>query len=398
MRLREFAPSPDRDHNDDVPDPIFVLANRWWNAAEKQPQIEHVLNSLGWSIHQVESEDDAVQLQHRDGTTHFISADDFDPDLFEYQKPRIQRANRDGIDLSFEKVKDDEYVDDNDDENTVAQVTATSNGKELGHVLFSIDGDTLLPQDLEVDERYRGQGVAKIMYDYVKSLGYRIRRSSQQTDAGAGFWSKHRPSQNVWETELDEIARLPKSELGDWGKKGTLADPKTLPKTKPLPGGSRFSYAVNRTGKGDIEIMIFDGKTLAAEMDLFDTQDFMKTWRVDTVVVDPDFRGQGLGKALYGIALSILKLTVEAGETQTRHGQQMWLMLNSIPGVEVLGYNMTPTDEYQPQRGDNIVDQNKDWTRYTFPVKPGSSSMRSGRRGTGIYTSQASMIAKWTGQ
>jgi len=87
MRAREFivefAPSPDRDHNDDVPDPIFVLANRWWNAAEKQPQIESVLNSMGWSIRQVESEDDAVQLQHRDGTSYFISADDFDPDVFE---------------------------------------------------------------------------------------------------------------------------------------------------------------------------------------------------------------------------------------------------------------------------------------------------------------------------
>ena len=67
-------------------------------------------------------------------------------------------------------------------------------------------------------------------------------------------------------------------------------------------------------------------------------------------------------------------------------------------GVEVMGYNMTPTDEYQPQRGDRVVDQNADWTRYTFPVKPGTSSMRSGRRGTGIYTSQASMIAKWTSQ
>lgn len=81
--LTEFAPGPDRDHNDDVPDPIFVLANRWWNAAEKQPQIESVLNSMGWSIRQVESEDDAVQLQHRDGTSYFISADDFDPDVFE---------------------------------------------------------------------------------------------------------------------------------------------------------------------------------------------------------------------------------------------------------------------------------------------------------------------------
>ena len=78
MRLKEFAPSPERDDNDDVPDQLLVLANRWWNATDRQPQNEHVLNSLGWSIHQVESEDDAVQLQHRDGTTHFISADDFD--------------------------------------------------------------------------------------------------------------------------------------------------------------------------------------------------------------------------------------------------------------------------------------------------------------------------------
>jgi len=81
--IAEFATSPERDNNDDVPDPIFVLANRWWNAAEKQPQIESVLTSMGWSIQQVESEDDAVQLQHRDGTSYFISADDFDPDVFE---------------------------------------------------------------------------------------------------------------------------------------------------------------------------------------------------------------------------------------------------------------------------------------------------------------------------
>jgi predicted chitinase len=92
MRLYEFAPSPERDHNDDVPDPIFVLANRWWNAADKQPQIENVLRSLGWSIHQVESEDDAVQLQHRDGTIHFISADDFDPELHEDWKTALGGA------------------------------------------------------------------------------------------------------------------------------------------------------------------------------------------------------------------------------------------------------------------------------------------------------------------
>jgi GNAT superfamily N-acetyltransferase len=397
--IKEFAPMPDRDHNDDVPDPIFVLANRWWNATDRQPQIEHVLNSLGWSIQQVESEDDAVQLQHRSGTTLFISADEFDPDLFEYQEPKLRRANRDGIDLSFEKVKDDEYVDDDDDENIVAQVTATSNGKELGHVLFSIDGNTLLPQDLEVDERYRGQGVAKIMYDYVKSLGYQIRRSGQQTDAGAGFWSKHRPSQNVWESELDEIAHIPQSELGGWGKKGTLTPPTDPVKKKELPGGSGYTYAVNKPLNPDyLEIMIFDGDTLAAELDLFQTKDPLNTWRVDTVVVDPDYRGQGMGKALYGIALSILKLTIEAGETQTKFGQAMWLMLDSIPGVEVLGYAMAPTEDYRSRPGDRVVDQNDTWTRYTFPVEPGRRSMRSTRPGTGIYSSQyVSMIARWTG-
>jgi GNAT superfamily N-acetyltransferase len=279
MRLREFAPSPERDDNDDVPDPIFVLANRWWNATDRQPQIEHVLNSLGWSIHQVESEDDAVQLQHRDGTTYFISADDFDPDLF-------------------------------------------------------------------------------------------------------------------------EIARIPQSELGDWGDKDTL-EPMTKPpkNRKPLPGGSGLTYAVNKKDPEFMEIMIFDGDTLAAELDLAATLDPLKTWRVETVVTDPDYRGRGLGKALYGISLSILKLTLETGETQTKHGQAMWLMLDSIPGVEVLGYAMDRTKEYRPRPGDQIIDQNDRWTRYTFPVESGRRSMRSTRPGTGIYSSQhVSMIAKWTGR
>lgn len=125
-----------------------------------------------------------------------------------------------GIELSLEIQKDDEYVDDEDYDNQVVYVTATSNGKELGHVLFSFDGEYLLPQDLEVDERFRGQGIAQTMYDYVKSKGYKIRRSGQQTDAGAGFWAKHRPEQNVWEAELDEAPLADYVPLGDFNKPG----------------------------------------------------------------------------------------------------------------------------------------------------------------------------------
>jgi GNAT superfamily N-acetyltransferase len=192
-----------------------------------------------------------------------------------------------------------------------------------------------------------------------------------------------------------EIARIPQ---GDFGDKDTLIAPKYDVEKKELPGGSGFTYAVDEKDSENMEIMIFDGDTLAAELDLFYTRDVTDAWRVETVAVNPEYRSRGLGKALYGIALSILQLTVEAGDTQTKHGQRMWLMLNSIPGVEVVGYNMVPTDQYKQHKGDKIIDQNKTWTRYTFPVRPGIHSMRSHRPGTGIYTSQVSMLARWRGQ
>jgi GNAT superfamily N-acetyltransferase len=108
-----------------------------------------------------------------------------------YELSRIKPVKEDtehynGIEISLEK-EDDEIM-----------VKATmAGGRELGHVLFVQEGDYLMPQDLEVDERYQGQGIAATMYNYVKSKGYKIRRSGQQTDAGAGFWDKHRPEQNI---------------------------------------------------------------------------------------------------------------------------------------------------------------------------------------------------------
>jgi len=144
--------------------------------------------------------------------------------------------------------------------------------------------------------------------------------------------------------------------------------------------------------------MIFDEDKIAGELDLAATLDPLKTWQVESVVAAPEYKGRGIGKALYGIALTILKLTLEAGQTQTKHGQAMWIMLNSIPGVEVLGYAMERTTRYRPKPGDRVVDQNDRWTRFTFPVEPGKRSMRSTRPGTGIYSSPStSMIARWTG-
>jgi hypothetical protein len=60
------------------------------------------------------------------------------------------------------------------------------------------------------------------MYDYVKSLGYTIRRSQYQTDAGAGFWDKHKSGKNVWEQDKTQqrmtqmaAAKKPKKKIAE---------------------------------------------------------------------------------------------------------------------------------------------------------------------------------------
>ena len=389
MRLKEFAPSSERDNEANGPDYIEQLANRWWNAADPavQDRIAAVLRSFGYAISQVESEDDAVQLTDiKSGHTYFISADDFDPDVHEAVNHSImrpgwqQRQHRGGLDLVAQA-----------NERGLSIMAHDRLGREIGAAHFEIVGDHLESFDTYVRPDMRHQGIATVIYDWAQELGNDLQPSGHQTGAGKRFWKARQQPQPV-----SEIARIPQ---GDFGDKDTLEPMPTKPKTKPLPGGSRFSYAVNRKDPEFMEIMIFDGNALVAEMDLGATLDPLKTWQVETIATDPDYRGQGLGKALYGIALTILKLTVEAGATQTKHGQAMWIMLNSIPGVKVLGYAMDRTAEYRARPGDQIVDQNEVWTRYTFPVEPGRRSMRSTRRGTGIYSSQhVSMIARWTGR
>jgi GNAT superfamily N-acetyltransferase len=73
--------------------------------------------------------------------------------------------------------------------------------KELGMAEFFFDEQGRLdPQSVWVNERYHGQGIAAAMYDYLKSRGYTIIRSWDQTDAGKGFWDKHRGAKaTVWE-------------------------------------------------------------------------------------------------------------------------------------------------------------------------------------------------------
>jgi GNAT superfamily N-acetyltransferase len=101
-------------------------------------------------------------------------------------------VHRGGIDV--------EELEDAEDPSAV-WIQATAHGRELGLVKFYRSGDTVVAQSLEVKPEYRGQGIARIMYDYARELGYRVLRSAEQTQAGHDFWEKHRPRQGVWEDQ-----------------------------------------------------------------------------------------------------------------------------------------------------------------------------------------------------
>jgi pyrimidine deaminase RibD-like protein/nicotinamide mononucleotide adenylyltransferase/GNAT superfamily N-acetyltransferase len=98
-----------------------------------------------------------------------------------------------------------------DDTGSFATVTARAQGRILGSVKFFMDGDTLEADMVEVDERYRGQGIGAAMYDYAKSQGYTIEKSSDLTPDGEHFWNKNRGEEAVWEAEdqINELGNAP---------------------------------------------------------------------------------------------------------------------------------------------------------------------------------------------
>lgn len=98
--------------------------------------------------------------------------------------------------------------------------------REMGSVVFNKgDGNELDPQDLLVIDKYRGQGIAKVMYDYVKSKGYEIHKSydvtkiaDQGKESGEYFWQKNRGEERIWESADDETKELVTNAVIDFYK------------------------------------------------------------------------------------------------------------------------------------------------------------------------------------
>jgi GNAT superfamily N-acetyltransferase len=183
------------------------------------------------------------------------------------------------------------------------------------------------------------------------------------------------PTYNVDEDSLSEIDRLPGNEYTG-GKKSLRigAGDKNI---KKLPGTNTFMYSTeaNRLEDGII-IKLWDSANTTpkpVKMRGEDGEEFawrLRDWernqsqelpglligklvledvpnfplkgalQVDTITVDEDYRGQGVAKSMYGVALSILRRPLLAGSSQTPGGRRNWVSLASTPGVDLKGYVM----------------------------------------------------------
>jgi ribosomal protein S18 acetylase RimI-like enzyme len=143
--------------------------------------------------------DSIDKIMTRIAKTHSISGQklhDMWVDRYK-QVPDTWIMNEDASGIDFDMQFDD-------DTGSFATVTARAQGRTLGSVKFFMDGDTLEADMVEVDERYRGQGIAAAMYDYAKSQGYTIEKSSNLTPDGDHFWNKNRGEEPVWEQGMAE--------------------------------------------------------------------------------------------------------------------------------------------------------------------------------------------------
>jgi hypothetical protein len=156
---------------------------------------------------------------------------------------------------------------------------------------------------------------------------------------------------SISQSTLDEMAivRIPRDELASQGRhyfgQFERANPAAVKRLfnnlTPLPGGSGLQYGTIPHGDdGNYGIAIVSGEDIVGMLILKPVRGFPlnDAYSVEFVTVDESLRGMSIAKSLYGIALSILKFAIVAGESQTVGGRRNWISLSKVPGVKIMGW------------------------------------------------------------
>lgn len=227
---------------------------------------------------------------------------------------------------------------------------------------------------------------------------------------------------------LNEIARIDTDDYA--GGNSSLAAYKSRVDGRrreltPLPGGSGFKYAVDRGAQYYIITIWAPNKTLVGHLHI-EKVAFSEladnVYKVDTITTRKSYRGQGIAKSLYGIALAILKLTLIAGDYQTPGGRKNWTSLFNIPGAKVRGYigvraatgpkqkaeRRQIIDAIQTQLGGEKLPPHSKTEMFVFDVKPNTTQTElemavANTAGLSLYTEDhnlyyTGLYAQWQGK
>jgi hypothetical protein len=240
---------------------------------------------------------------------------------------------------------------------------------------------------------------------------------------------------------IQEIQRVPGDKEG-LSTKGQHYDNKTLSMIKMLPGSQRFGYTSGAAGRAgsfltgaDTIIELFDvkhpedGLRKAGFLSLRSAPWFpiKNSYQVANVGLDGEYRGQGLGQNLYGIAMKLLGMTIVADDTQTPQARSSWLRLSQVPGVSINGYASLFSDDWAlrnnrseiyddsaarligalSKAGGQVLGKTSDFVYVSFPVGANAdqTELQSIQKGIAIYSARHpeeggtghGLYARWSG-
>lgn len=244
---------------------------------------------------------------------------------------------------------------------------------------------------------------------------------------------------------LTEIQRTP-TERPEAGQSQNAE--KGIPKgVKPVPGAPNLGYLLIG-GRGQMmtafsganyRLHLYDLKRSApiGWLALRDTIfPLPNSKQVANAIIYPEYRGQGLGQSLYGVATKVLGMTIVADDTQTPEARRLWANLYNIPGVSVRGWinfsdsDVNPANDIfgnaqhnlrkiarlqglpkgqtpRPLKGSK---GRSDFVYFDFPVTSGldGRELQAAEKLAAIYTSyhpednrrdyDVGLYARWTGQ
>jgi len=158
------------------------------------------------------------------------------------------------------------------------------------------------------------------------------------------FLGKEELAENFQEP-VNEILKITPFQMG---RSNIDTDNQGIKSANKLPGGSGLLYKINDENFR-VTISIYDpqkrGKNpVGRQIGILTLSPggwylpIKSSLRVNMIAVDPQYRAQGIAKAMYGLVLTKMKRTLVAGDSQSPGGRKNWLSLAQIPGVSVKGY------------------------------------------------------------